>query len=325
MGFVGVTFVARGASRLSPYVGPAGKACSSSSRALGLPNCCSVSPKAVIPKASATLCPSFSPSLRATALRALGAASPYQPPALFSASAAAAAAACRFVATSSTVNSDATAGSSNSSTAAGGGGDNLGDATGIEGEGVETRPLAERTAEPPDENAVQRLKAELAANHEALAAANAKVRELQDRLLRALAEQENARVRLTKEVASARDYAISGFAKALLDVGDSLSFAREQLQQSAAKQQESAVRKDYQQFLEGVSLTESLFHKTLERFGVQQYDPIGEQFNPAVHEALFEMEGPAEKVGSVAQVVQRGYKIKDRILRAAKVGVVKGK
>lgn len=323
MGFAGVAFVARGASRLSPYVGPAGKGFSSSSRALGLSGCCSINPKAVIPKVSGPLSLSFSPSLRATALRALGGASPCQPPVLFSAPAAAAAAACRSMATNNTSNSNG--GSSNNSTTVGGGGDGLGEATGIEGEGVETRPFSEGTAEPPDGNEIQKLKAELSASREALAAANAKVRELQDKLLRALAEQENARVRLTKEVASARDYAMSGFAKALLEVGDSLCFAREQLQQSALKQQEEALKKDFQQFIEGVSLTENLFHKTLERFGVQQYDPIGEQFNPALHEALFEMEGPAEKVGSIAQVVQRGYKIKDRVLRAAKVGVVKGK
>ncbi|XP_026193138.1 uncharacterized protein LOC113147288 [Cyclospora cayetanensis] len=168
----------------------------------------------------------------------------------------------------------------------------------------------------------------LGTSREALAAANTKIRELQDKLLRSLADQENARVRLSKEVASARDYAMSAFAKALLDVGDSLANAKGQLQQQLQKQQQQCqpedAAKQLQQFFDGVSLTENLFHKTLERFGVEQYNPMGEKFDPSLHEALFEMDGPADKKGSVAQVVQTGYKIKDRVLRAAKVGVFKG-
>ncbi|CDJ39251.1 co-chaperone GrpE, putative [Eimeria tenella] len=140
-------------------------------------------------------------------------------------------------------------------------------------------------------------------------------------------EQPEEDITDVEQVESARDYAISGFAKALLDVGDSLTNARQQLQQQLEKQQQQQQQQQsvgqLQQFVDGISMTESLFHKTLERFGVQQYDPIGQKFDPSLHEALFEMDGPSDKKGSVAQVVQRGYKIKDRILRAAKVGVVK--
>ncbi|KAL8271864.1 hypothetical protein Esti_004254 [Eimeria stiedai] len=253
-------------------------------------------------------------------------------PSLRAAAAAAAAAAvppaARCLSSSSSSSTTAVGGSSNGAEAAGG--EAVGDSTGVENEGAEKIPVLDRDAsQPPDSDDVQKLKAALAATREASAAANAKVRELQDKLLRALAEQENARVRLAKEaicvqVVTAREYAVSGFAKALLEVGDSLSFAREQLQRQIEKQEKETFKTELQQFLDGIQLTENLFHQTLKKFGVQQYDPMGEKFNPALHEALFQMDGPSEKVGSVAQVVQRGYMIRDRVLRAAKVGVVKG-
>ncbi|CDJ47927.1 co-chaperone GrpE, putative [Eimeria brunetti] len=181
----------------------------------------------------------------------------------------------------------------------------------------------------------EQLKEALAAAREATKNLEENNANLKDKLLRCLAEQENARVRFSKEVASVKDYAISGFAKALLDVGDSLGQARQQLQEQLEKQQQLLQQQQQQQpqqqeilnqmkqFVDGISLTDSLFHRTLEKFGVEQYDPMGEKFDPALHEALFEMDGPEDKKGKIAQVVQSGYRIKDRILRAAKVGVVK--
>ena len=76
------------------------------------------------------------------------------------------------------------------------------------------------------------------------------------------------------QVESARDYAISGFAKALLDIGDSLSNARDQLQQHLNKQHHEETANQLQQFLDGISLTENLFLRTLQRFGVEQYNPV---------------------------------------------------
>ena len=67
---------------------------------------------------------------------------------------------------------------------------------------------------------------------------------------------------------------MSGFAKALLDVGDSLANAREQLEQHLKRQQHEETKRHLQQFLDGISLTENLFHKTLEKFGVEQYNPV---------------------------------------------------
>ncbi|CDJ60639.1 co-chaperone GrpE, putative [Eimeria maxima] len=248
------------------------------------------------------------------------------------AAAAAAPSGYRFLSSSSSSTSAAMNSSSSSSSP-----DAAGE-TATEGSGVPTgdrkdRDLQEEINSEEDDEIEDpeqvdiRLRAQLAAAREVAKGLEESNAELKDKLLRCLAEQENARV------ASARDYAISGFAKALLDVGDSLTHARQQLQQQLEKQQQQQQQQQQQpqqqgldqlkQFVDGISLTDNLFHKTLERFGVEQYDPMGEKFDPALHEALFEMDGPSDKKGKVAQVVQRGYRIKDRILRAAKVGVVK--
>ncbi|PFH36657.1 co-chaperone GrpE protein [Besnoitia besnoiti] len=167
-----------------------------------------------------------------------------------------------------------------------------------------------------------------------------KNRELQDKALRAYADMENARMRHQKEMASLKEYAVTDFAKAMLEVADSMAYATKSLQEAVqsessflsanpgAETQEAgdlvSLKERLQQIYDGVKLTENLLHKTLDRFGVEQYDPTGEKFNPALHEALFEMEHPTMSKGEVAQVVQNGYKIRDRILRAAKVGVAKG-
>ncbi|CBZ50929.1 grpe protein homolog, related [Neospora caninum Liverpool] len=164
-----------------------------------------------------------------------------------------------------------------------------------------------------------------------------KNRELQDKALRAFADMENARMRHQKEMASLKEYAVSDFAKAMLDVADAMAYATNSLHEAVQSDssllagQEAngavdlvALKERLQQIYDGVKLTENLLHKTFDRFGVEQFDPAGEKFNPALHEALFELEHPNKAKGEVAQVIQKGYKIKDRVLRAAKVGVAKG-
>ncbi|EPT27740.1 co-chaperone GrpE protein [Toxoplasma gondii TgCatPRC2] len=162
-----------------------------------------------------------------------------------------------------------------------------------------------------------------------------KNRELQDKALRAFADMENARMRHQKEMASLKDYAVSDFAKAMLEVADAMAYATNSLKEAVQTDaligpeengdlDVATLKARLQQIYDGVKLTENLLHKTLDRFGVEQYNPEGEKFNPALHEALFELEHPEKAKGEVAQVIQRGYKIKERVLRAAKVGVSKG-
>src|SRR6185369_16247564 len=76
--------------------------------------------------------------------------------------------------------------------------------------------------------------------------------------------------------------------------------------------------------LDGVELTERELAKVLEKHGVKKFDPLGEKFDPNLHQAMYEIPDASRPAGSVAQVVQPGYMIGDRVLRPALVGVAKG-
>jgi len=71
-------------------------------------------------------------------------------------------------------------------------------------------------------------------------------------------------------------------------------------------------------------LTERELDKVLEKHGVKKFDPLGQKFDPNLHQAMYEIPDPSRPAGSVAQVVQPGYMIGDRVLRPALVAVAKG-
>jgi molecular chaperone GrpE len=151
------------------------------------------------------------------------------------------------------------------------------------------------------------------------AAALAKeVAEYKDRLLRALAEMENMRRRTDREVADARAYGVSGLARDLIGVADNLRRALE-----AAGESTAAIEGPAKALHEGVELIERELLKVLERHGVKRFDPQGAKFDPNFHQAIFEVCDANVPVGSVAQVVQPGYMIGERVLRPAIVGVAK--
>lgn len=142
--------------------------------------------------------------------------------------------------------------------------------------------------------------------------------EFKDKLLRTLAEMENLRRRTEREVADARSYGISGFARDILGVADNMRRALE------AIGPELRASKDAQVLIEGVELTERELAKALEKNGVKKFDPQGAKFDPNIHQAMYEVPDPAVPAGFVAQVMQPGYMIGDRVLRPAFVGVSKG-
>ena len=144
--------------------------------------------------------------------------------------------------------------------------------------------------------------------------------ELKDRILRSLAETENMRRRTEKESADARIYAVTNFARDLLSVVDNLERALASL---PAHERESADGL-LKSLIEGVDLTAKDLASVLARHGVKRLDPQGEKFDPNFHQAIFEAPDDAVPVGAVAQVVQSGWKIADRVLRPALVGVSKG-
>jgi molecular chaperone GrpE len=152
------------------------------------------------------------------------------------------------------------------------------------------------------------------------AALTEEVASLKDRLLRALAEMENLRRRTEREVADARLYGITQFARDIVTVADNMDRALQALDAEIREKAEPGVKA----LLDGVELTERELLKVLEKHGVQKLDPQGQKFDPHRHQAMFEVEDPSVPAGTVVQVVQSGYRIGERVLRPALVGVAKG-
>jgi molecular chaperone GrpE len=144
--------------------------------------------------------------------------------------------------------------------------------------------------------------------------------EARDRMLRTLAEMENLRKRTTKEVADARLYGITGFARDVLDIADNLQRALDAVPAEAR----AAADPGLISLIEGVELTERSLHSALEKHGVKKFDPLGQKFDPNFQQAMFEVPDASVPSGTVVQVVQAGYTIGERVLRPALVGVAKG-
>jgi molecular chaperone GrpE len=140
---------------------------------------------------------------------------------------------------------------------------------------------------------------------------------LRDRLLRALADAENTRRRAERNVEEARKYSIAEFARELLVVADNLQRALE-----VVANENRGAEQDKTLF-EGVLSTQRLLINVFERFGVRKIDALGKPFDPAFHEAMLQVADPSRSDGIVARVIEDGYMIHDRLLRPARVIVVK--
>ena len=143
---------------------------------------------------------------------------------------------------------------------------------------------------------------------------------LKERVLRTLAEMENLRRRTEREVADAKTYGVTSFAREMLTLADNLRRGLETLTPETRTAADPAI----QSFIEGIELTERAFLSSLNRQGVKKIDPQGQRFDPNMHEALFEAPDPSVPNGTVVQVVETGYSIGERCLRPAKVGVSRG-
>ena len=156
--------------------------------------------------------------------------------------------------------------------------------------------------EPDGFVVIERLQAELA--------------EAKDKALRAVAEVENYRRRAEKEREDTAKYAITGFARDMLSVADNL--------RRALDSQPAELPESLKAFVSGVELTERELAAIFERAGIVKVFPEGQPFNHDLHQAMFEVEDPSKPAGTVVQVLQAGYTLKDRLLRPALVGVAKG-
>ena len=160
---------------------------------------------------------------------------------------------------------------------------------------------------------------DIAEANDPVAEARSEAAEFKDKLLRTLAEMENLRKRTEREVVDARVYGIAGFARDVLAVADNMHRA---LGAIGPELREAADAK-LKAFIEGVEITERELLKTLEKNGVKKFSPQGEKFDPNLHQAMYEVDNPELPPGSVAQVIQAGYMLGERVLRPAMVAVTK--
>ena len=152
-----------------------------------------------------------------------------------------------------------------------------------------------------------------------IAALRAEAADLKDKLLRAHAEVENIRKRSEREKEETAKYAVTRFARDIVNVGDNFQRAIDAVPPGAAEQ-DAALKS----FLEGVTMTERELLNVLERYGIKRVQPVGEPFNPHLHQAVMEIQRSDVPAGTVVQVFQAGFTIEDRVLRPAMVAVSKG-
>ncbi len=139
-----------------------------------------------------------------------------------------------------------------------------------------------------------------------------------DQTARALAEAENTRKRAQKERQDASKYAVSGFAKDLLDVSDNLRRALEAVPTDLLDSEPRL-----KNLVEGIEATERTLLRGFEKHGIKKLEPMDEPFDPNFHEVMFESPAPGKPAGTIMQLMEPGYTLHDRLLRPARVGVVK--
>lgn len=151
---------------------------------------------------------------------------------------------------------------------------------------------------------IEQLKAQLAISQS----------EHKDEILRMHAEMENQRKRSDQQVQKARLFGVEAIAKQLLDVKDSLEMGIEAARAEGA---------DINQFLEGSDLTLKQLSQTFEKNNITEINPIDEKFNPEMHEAMTQQPVEGKEPNTVVNVIQKGYALNGRVIRAARVIVAK--
>jgi molecular chaperone GrpE len=185
---------------------------------------------------------------------------------------------------------------------------------------AEAPPEAGATAEPETEAVAEaETEAEAAAPADPTAVLQAEVALLKDQLLRALAETENLRRRSRRERDDALKYAAVPFIRDLVGATDNLRRAMASVSPEALEADEHL-----KTLMAGLEMTEMEFATVFERHHIVKIDPIGARLDPHSHEAMFEVPDTETPSGTVVQVVQPGYRLHDRLLRPAQVGVAKG-
>jgi molecular chaperone GrpE len=185
--------------------------------------------------------------------------------------------------------------------------------------------LVEPTAEAPGQTPGQTTATEGAEGESPegandIAILQAEIAALRERALRALAEAENTRKRAEREKDETRQFAISRFARDLLSVSDNLNRALAACPPEARESADDALKA----VIDGIEATERELQSVLSQHGVKAIEASGTKFDPNLHQAIAEVPSEGKPKGTVMTVVQGGYMIGERLLRAAMVTVAKG-
>ncbi len=180
--------------------------------------------------------------------------------------------------------------------------------------------------QPPEEDAPTNQNDEVEGAPEAeleqdpIVRLEADLTESRDRTLRLAAELENLRKRSERAEQDARKYGVSRFAEDMLSVADNLYRALDTVPAEARLDASDRMT----QLVEGLDMTQKSLQTALERHGIKQINPKGEKFDHHLHQAIAQIPSTEHPNGVVAEVIQHGYSIGDRVLRAAMVAVSAG-
>jgi len=189
----------------------------------------------------------------------------------------------------------------------------------IEDATKDTVPEEANAPEVPEAEPVTLSEADIDPRDAEILALKEEAGKLKDQLLRTLAEMDNLRKRMEREKAEATLYAATNFARDILSVSDNMDRALATAEADHLKEATQPVKN----LVAGVEMTRRELLNVFERHGITRVDPLGEKFDPHFHQAMFEVPTNEKPPGTVMQVMQAGFKIGDRVLRPALVGVAR--
>ena len=174
-------------------------------------------------------------------------------------------------------------------------------------------------AETPDTKTPDTEKGAQAEESEAAPSLEDRLADTNDQLLRTLAELENTRRRADRDRAEALKYGAASFARDMLGVADNLQRALNAL----GELDQETLPDGAKSLLEGIAATERDLIASMGRHKVSPVSPMGEKFDPNMHEAMFEAPGTGQPAGTIIEIIETGYMMDERLLRPAKVGIAK--
>ena len=146
-----------------------------------------------------------------------------------------------------------------------------------------------------------------------------KIKDLEDKVTRTLAEMENQRRRFEKEKDDAFDYGGFALARETLNLIDNLERAKQSLENDEALKNSEALKKT----LEHLEIINKDLISIFKKNNIEPIDSVNKKLDPNIHQAMMEIENDQKEPGTVIQEIQKGFMMKDRLLRPALVGVAK--